>query len=204
MALSSLYSDRPIGTLEELAELKLNPQRVGSCSPQEGNNIGCAWYARCPIKDFRDRKDGKMGPEKIAVLTVLTPSENSVPQTTEMNCFEYFWSGAANRARQAAVERSEGNEAEIIKIVSVAGDKKMIQTRESVRIHEKKDPNCPLCQKNECNKTKQVLTKPHEVEKFLRPKEAFPELAMATEMMDETTGNVLDVDAIMNRVASNG
>lgn len=134
-------SGLPIGIYEELIEHGLDPKVFGSCSAPGPENRGCVAWKKCRFIQYRDRMNGYIGPENIGCI-VITP-ENAADGKI-MTCAEFYQTGL-NAMREHSADSGS-----IVEIVGLVGSE--VLTQGSRRLHMKKDPNCPDCQKNSCQR----------------------------------------------------
>lgn len=153
----------PIGTKESLAEHALDPRRYGSCSPyEEGKNKGCPSYHNCRFTEYRDRIGGRVGPGNCGVLSITPEGAAAVNIKA---CWQYYQSGDDGKRRNA------DKNGWMVQIIGLEGD--TVDDRGSRMMHAKRDPNCPACQKGNCQKMQQYEEK--------REIPAFPRLGESKE-----------------------
>lgn len=155
-------SERPVGTLEELHDNGLSPDKFGSCSMRTRNSKGCAWFQMCRFRQYRDQIGGKKGPVNIGVRVILSPAEGAAADNKIMPCYDWYYTGLSQRQRQG--EKT----GEIIKVISVEGDGKKIRSRTTVREHPKPEPGCLSCSEGKCYRRKEVVVE-EEVFPYPRP-----------------------------------
>lgn len=137
-------TDRPVGTLEELREQGMDPTKFGSCSQRSPQNKGCPWFKFCRFRDHRDQVGGKRGPANFGVRIILSQIEGSAADEKIMPCFDYYYSGLYQRQRQSA------ETGEVIKILAMEGEPRLIKSRKTVRSHPKPVPGCLSCAEGKC------------------------------------------------------
>lgn len=134
MAENMVQGKDPIGTLDEVRTLGLNPRLVGSCSKQTRDNVGCPYHEQCRFHQWRDGVDGRKGPLNIGIEIILGPVDGGAWGQKEMACFQYYKAGLADRVTDSP------QTGEVIRVVAYEGDEKQMSFRETVR-ENPKDPN---------------------------------------------------------------
>ena len=164
----------PQGTLPEVDAEGLQRNTTGSCSPPNKESLGCPWFNECRFREHR----GKTGPVNCAIYTELAESEGGHNAIREAHCYEYYSGGYAKRAENA---KKTG---EIVLVVAVEGDGKIIKIRGTQKEHVKRDPDCEACARNQCNKMVDVFDE-RKVRPFVRPAEKFAARNVGRQMLDE-------------------
>lgn len=183
----------PIGTREALEKYGLNPKVYGSCSaPLPGQNKGCPVFHHCRFGEYRDRRGGRSGPGNIGVL-MITPQGAAANHIK--SCFQYYQAGDDAKRR-----RSDEN-GWVVKIVGLEGDS--VKDRGSRMLHAKRDPNCPACQKGNCQKMKQYV-EPRVIPAFPRLGEHDESTEMVNFALEMRKSLMDDVDEERQEIALKG
>ena len=164
----------PQGTLAEIDAEGLPRNTTGSCSAPTKENLGCAWFGECRFREYK----GTKGPVNVAIYTELAESEGGNNAIREAACHEYYSGGYSKRAENA---RKSG---EIILVVAVEGDGKLIKIRGTEKEHVKRDPDCIACAKNQCNRMVDVFDE-RKVTPFPRPSAKYAVRNVGRQMLDE-------------------
>lgn len=151
-------SNEPIGTLDEIRELGLDPSRVGTCSKRAGKNVGCPWFNNCRFHQWRDGLGGRKGPLNVGVDVILGPIDGGAWDQKQMPCFQFYASGLAARAKNT------DESGEVIRVIAYEGDDRELNERITVR----ENPNDP----NDKRMLETVETR--RVQVFPRPAQRYP------------------------------
>jgi hypothetical protein len=146
----------PIGTLDEIKALGMDPRKVGSCSLRTGgvdSNTGCPWFKQCRFHQWRDGVGGRKGPLNIGVDIMLGQVDGGAWDQKQMACFQYYSSGLALRAKNT--DRT----GEVIRIIAYEGDDKELSERISKR-ENPADPNDKRMVSTVENRTVQPFPRP--------------------------------------------
>jgi hypothetical protein len=179
----------PVGTVEEVQALGLDPKEVRTCSASLDNrNKGCRFYGHsggCRFREVWNAKGGPQGPENRGVYKII--EDTGATQGFILPCYAIMET-MSERMDQA---KKIG---EIYSGFRKPGEK--IKRTYSEKLHKTKDANCTACQKNDCNKM-HMVTVEIEIPEHIRPAERFGNTAFQNEIMDEMTENI-DFDARMS------
>lgn len=157
----------PIGTVDELLELGMDPNQIPSCAQAVGGRIkGCAHWKKCRFKAVRNGNGGKgAGPENFGFIKILfidTPGE--IGNGMVLPCFTIM------EVESQLMNQTHDTGSAYGPFVAPGGTVPRRQTR---REHVEIDPTCPDCRsKSGCFKMVKDEIVQLEVKPFPRPKDA--------------------------------
>ena len=171
---------RPVGSLERLKQLNMDPARYGSCSPRGAGNIGCGQFPSCP---FDRRQFGAFKGTRPHNVGYYVRPLSGPPKTDWISCYG-FCASLYMRMRAGLAAAAEGQKGEVIRIIGKEGDEIPMKIVKSFDANCNKSLNTRL-------KVENVKVK---IPVFRDPLEADPALAYEMELDKKFP---MDMDSLM-------
>lgn len=122
----------PVGTLEELRENNLDPERVACCHRTvEGEVRGCPVWRDCQFQNKNRGGFKGQGPKNVGFYLRTTKDEGSRSMESFMPCYGFVLALQA-RMNFGRAQREEGKDHEVIRIIAQQGEPIVVRRYESV------------------------------------------------------------------------
>lgn len=126
----------PVGTVEEIRKLNLDPKSVGTCAPLGKGTRGCAYYEECPFHRTKWGGFKDHGPRNVGYFLQTTDFKRV---EGIVSCYR-FVSTLLGRMKDGNRAREDGKNGEIIRIIAQEGEKIAAKYQVRTNLDRPNDP----------------------------------------------------------------